>query len=145
MTNDQCPMSNKKDLQGIAKKILSLQPNIIAMSGPLGAGKTTLTKEIAKVLGIRENVISPTYVLETEYKIPDSDKLFVHIDCYRMESFDELIRLGIEKRINKNNIVVIEWADKFEIEIRKWILENSGVWVTLGLTEKEDERMVNIL
>ena len=135
----------RNEIETIAKNILAKKPNIIALSGPLGAGKTTLTKEIAKQLGITENVISPTYVLETEYKIPGSDKLFIHIDCYRMESVDELIRLGIEKRINKNNIVVIEWADKFEIEIRKWILENSGVWVTLGLGEKEDERIIEII
>lgn len=145
MTKDQCPMSNKKDLQGIAKKILSSQPNIIAMSGPLGAGKTTLTKEIAKELGIGENVISPTYVLETEYRIPSSEKLFIHIDCYRMESFDELVRLGIEKRINRNNIVVIEWADKFRSQILDLGSQKKIVWVEIDLGEKEDERRFSII
>ncbi|MBI5358710.1 tRNA (adenosine(37)-N6)-threonylcarbamoyltransferase complex ATPase subunit type 1 TsaE [Candidatus Amesbacteria bacterium] len=130
-----------KELIKLAKDILGLHPEIIALSGPLGAGKTTLTKEIAKQLGITENIISPTYVLETEYKIPDSDKLFIHIDCYRMETLNELIRLGIEKRINQNNIIVIEWADKFPEFFKKY----STTYVNISLGGDENERTIEIV
>ncbi|MEK7504641.1 MAG: tRNA (adenosine(37)-N6)-threonylcarbamoyltransferase complex ATPase subunit type 1 TsaE, partial [Patescibacteria group bacterium] len=102
----------RNEITEIAKKILEAKPKILALNGPLGAGKTTLTKEIAKALGIKDNVISPTYVLETEYKIPDSSRLFIHIDCYRMESVSELINLGIEKRIAHGDLIIVEWADK---------------------------------
>ncbi len=130
-----------KELKNIARDILDLHPGIIAMSGPLGAGKTTLAKEIAKELGINENVISPTYVLETEYKIPGSDKLFIHIDCYRMDSVDELIRLGIKNRINHGDLIVIEWADKFP----DFFKEYSTTYVNITLRKNDDERVIEII
>jgi tRNA threonylcarbamoyladenosine biosynthesis protein TsaE len=128
----------RNEIASLAHEILEKHQGVIALSGPLGAGKTTLTKEIAKQLGITENVISPTYVLETEYKIPGSDKLFIHIDCYRMETVDELIRLGIENRINQKNIIVIEWADKFPEFFKRF----PTTYVNISLTESDDERVV---
>ncbi|MDP1743178.1 MAG: tRNA (adenosine(37)-N6)-threonylcarbamoyltransferase complex ATPase subunit type 1 TsaE [Candidatus Amesbacteria bacterium] len=131
----------RHEIKEIAHNILAKKPNIIALTGPLGAGKTTLTKEIARTLGVTEIVISPTYVLETEYKIPGSDKLFIHIDCYRMETVDELIRLGIEKRIARGDIIVVEWADKFREFFEKYLT----TYVNISLGEKENERMIEIL
>lgn len=131
----------RNEIEIIAKNILAKKPNIIAMSGPLGAGKTTLTKEIAKLLGVTEIIISPTYVLETEYRIPDTDKLFIHIDCYRMESVDELMRLGIENRIKHGNIIIVEWADKFPEFFEKYPTTH----VNISLGGKENERIVEIV
>src|SRR3972149_11064357 len=61
----------------IAKKILALKPGLIALEGPLGAGKTTLTKAIAKELGIGDVIVSPTFILHREY--PGLD----HVDAWR--------------------------------------------------------------
>ncbi|MEK7164143.1 MAG: tRNA (adenosine(37)-N6)-threonylcarbamoyltransferase complex ATPase subunit type 1 TsaE [Patescibacteria group bacterium] len=128
-------------IKDLARNILARKPNIIALSGSLGAGKTTLTKEIAKALGIRENIISPTYVLETEYRILNTEHCFVHIDCYRMETVDELTRLGIKDRIKHKDIIVVEWADKFPEFFKNY----STTYVTISLGEKENERMIEIL
>ena len=128
----------------IAENLLA-NNNIFALSGPLGAGKTRFAKGLAQALGITDNIISPTYVLETEYKIFDSDKLFIHIDCYRMETFDELLRLGIEKRIKHKDVIVIEWADKFKFEIRNLKFENKIAWVKIEYGEKENERIITII
>ena len=131
----------RNEITEIAKKILEAKPKILALNGPLGAGKTTLTKEIAKALGIKDNVISPTYVLETEYKIPDSSRLFIHIDCYRMESVSELINLGIEKRIAHGDLIIVEWADKFKSQIQN-LKSQEVLWIKLDYTDNENERLI---
>ena len=131
----------RNEIAEVAKKILEVKPKILALTGPLGAGKTTLTKEIAKTLGIGDNVVSPTYVLETEYQIPDTDKLFIHIDCYRMENVSELINLGIEKRIAHGDLIIVEWADKFP----EFFKNHPVTYINLSLGENENERVIEII
>lgn len=87
---------------------------ILALSGDLGTGKTTITKEIAKHLGVRENVISPTFVIMKIYKT--KDKIFknlIHIDAYRLENDEEILMLGWKDMIeDKNNLIILEWPER---------------------------------
>lgn len=88
---------------------------IIALIGGLGAGKTTFTQGFAKGLGIKEKVISPTFVLIRQHKIPKNKNIFYHIDLYRLENIEDIKNLGIEEiLIDKNNVILIEWAEKIE-------------------------------
>ncbi len=113
---------NKNDIEKVAKEILgelearsqSLGAMIVALSGDLGAGKTTLTQTIARELGVRENVISPTFILMKSYELRGSPfKNLVHIDAYRFDSYHELERLGWDKIISdKTNLVLLEWPEK---------------------------------
>jgi len=85
--------------------------DIICLFGGLGSGKTVLTKGIAEGLGIQKaRVISPTFVLIREHltgRIP-----LYHFDLYRLESADEILRLGYEEYLYDDGLAVIEWADR---------------------------------
>lgn len=88
---------------------------VVGLSGHLGAGKTAFVKMAAKILGIKEEVTSPTFVImkiyETDGK-PFVWKRLVHIDAYRLEKGEELEALGFEKIVeDKNNLVMIEWPE----------------------------------
>lgn len=86
---------------------------IIALSGNLGAGKTTFTKMLLKAAGIRHKISSPTFVLMIPYK--KGSATFYHMDLYRTTNYKDVAALGIQELIGKkNNIFIIEWADKIK-------------------------------
>lgn len=131
-------ISKPVELKRLAKELLALHPRIIAMEGPLGAGKTTLTKAIAKELGIKDIVVSPTFILHRDY--PGLD----HIDAWRVEDFSEIERLGLSEMIKNKHLIIIEWADKFAEEIKKLSDEDIKiVWVKLEYGDNENERRIN--
>lgn len=101
----------QKKAQELAKKYLK-KGVIIALYGDLGAGKTTFAQGFAKGLGIKKQVISPTFIITRQHQIPNSSKIFYHIDLYRLEEFDTII-LSLEEIFQtKGNIILIEWAEK---------------------------------
>ena len=104
----------------IAKKILKDRQNkkaqVLALYGDLGTGKTTFLQGFAKGLGIKERVLSPTFVIFKKFKIQDSFfNLFYHIDCYRLKDSKDLLSLGFEEfSSNSKNIIAIEWSEIVE-------------------------------
>lgn len=101
----------KKLAARLAKKI---NKGVIALTGELGAGKTTFVQGFAKGLKIKDKIISPTFVLIRQHKIPNSKKVLFHIDLYRLDGRINIKHLGIEEIINSDNIVLIEWAEKLK-------------------------------
>lgn len=87
---------------------------VVALTGDLGAGKTTFIQGAAAALGVDERVASPTFVIQRVYDLEDQPfTKFVHIDAYRLDSTDELSVLGWETMLsNPGNLVFIEWADR---------------------------------
>jgi len=84
---------------------------IFALSGVLGAGKTQLVKGLARGLGFRGDVTSPTFTIVHEYR---GGRLPIyHIDLYRIDTERELDTLGLEDLLAPNCILLIEWGDKF--------------------------------
>lgn len=106
--------------QVLAKELSRKAPKdgalVIGLEGELGAGKTTFIKAFAKGLGIKEKVLSPTFVLMKIYKIKSSNYQFlIHIDAYRLKDHRDLLPLGIKDILNDpKNIVLIEWSDRVE-------------------------------
>jgi tRNA threonylcarbamoyladenosine biosynthesis protein TsaE len=85
---------------------------IVSLLGPLGAGKTTLVKGIAKGLLITDVVISPSYLLARDYQ----GRLSLHhLDAYRIDSMDEFIAVGLDELLPPAlGVSVVEWADRVE-------------------------------
>ena len=79
------------------------------MQGTLAAGKTTITKGIAKALEIEEDITSPTFTLISEYegRLP-----LYHMDVYRLDSTEDFINIGTEDLIYGKGISIIEWSEK---------------------------------
>jgi len=87
---------------------------VIGLSGDLGAGKTTFIQAVARHLGVKNKVSSPTFVIIKKYplkKFKDYEFLF-HLDAYRLKNKKELLHLGWEEIVNnKRHLVFIEWPE----------------------------------
>ncbi|MDX1440152.1 MAG: tRNA (adenosine(37)-N6)-threonylcarbamoyltransferase complex ATPase subunit type 1 TsaE [Rubricoccaceae bacterium] len=107
--------------------------DILALYGDLGAGKTHLVKGIAKGFGVDpEEVTSPTFTLIQEY---DTDPPLYHLDVYRIESLDELERMGVNEYLHGDGICVIEWPERMEA-----ILPEHTIRLTLSHVEGNRRR-----
>lgn len=111
----------KKELKDVAKEILEKvsllavdRGGVVALSGDLGAGKTTLSQNIAEVLGVKEKIISPTFVIMKKYSCENSKwKNLIHIDAYRLKDSSELEKLGWQEILNnKENLILVEWPEQ---------------------------------
>lgn len=84
--------------------------DLILLTGPLGAGKTTLTRGIGEALGAIGNVSSPTFVIARTHKLENRAEVLVHVDAYRLGSAAELDDLDIDF---ENSITIVEWGKGF--------------------------------
>lgn len=85
-------------------------PLVIALTGDLGAGKTTLAAAICRGYGVAEPVTSPTYALVQEYTAPRSP--VVHIDLYRLDAPAQLDALGWDELVHAHALVLVEWPER---------------------------------
>ena len=114
------PSQTKKLGEILAKEALKTKikktAQIFGLEGDLGGGKTTFLQGFAKGLGIKQKILSPTFIIIKNFPISDFQFLnFYHIDCYRIEKAKEILDLGFKKIIsNPKNIVVIEWSDRIK-------------------------------
>jgi tRNA threonylcarbamoyladenosine biosynthesis protein TsaE len=88
--------------------------DVVLLSGPLGAGKTTLTQGIAAGVGVDDYVTSPSFTLVNEYrpKHPRSHPVFYHLDLYRISGAAEALDFGLDEYVGGEGIAVIEWAER---------------------------------
>jgi tRNA threonylcarbamoyladenosine biosynthesis protein TsaE len=86
---------------------------IIIVDGEMGAGKTTLMKEIGKLFRVEQIINSPSFSIINEYETEDV-KILYHFDCYRIESIQEALEIGIPDYLESGNLCFIEWAENIE-------------------------------
>lgn len=114
---------------------------VVALTGPLGAGKTRVTKGIARGLGVEEEVTSPTYTIVSEYEavLASGEKIpFYHIDAYRLRGDDDFGAIGGEEIVFGKGVSVIEWSERIPGFIPKEALK-----VEIEITGN-DERKISL-
>jgi len=111
--------------------------SVVALIGPLGAGKTTLSQAIARGLGVTETLTSPTFTIVQEY---ETGRLpLYHFDVYRVSDPDELFEMGFEDYLRRGGVCLIEWADLIED-----MLPYDTITLRIDYSEDEDQRSVEI-
>jgi len=114
-----------------------LRAIVFALEGEMGAGKTQFTKGLARAMGIKEVVTSPTFALENEY-----GKLF-HFDAWRMENSKELKALGFSDLIKNKSVISIEWAERVADIIKEFDDEAIIIWIKILYGKSENERLIS--
>lgn len=107
----------KDEMKALATRVLNLvmplsevQSIVIHLEGDLGAGKTTFAQEFASLLGVKESVVSPTFVLKKEYESTyENIHTFVHVDAYRFINKEEGRTLLLEENDRPGTVILIEW------------------------------------
>jgi tRNA threonylcarbamoyladenosine biosynthesis protein TsaE len=132
---------NKSQLTEVAKKIIEFCKNyaVWIFEGEMGAGKTTLIKAICSVLGVKDEVQSPTFSIVNQYESPE--KTIYHFDFYRLKSEQEAYDIGYEEYFYApNSYCFLEWASKIpnllppnyaKIEIKVLSEEERKIWISL--------------
>lgn len=140
---------------------------VVALEGNLGSGKTTFVQGFARALGIKENVLSPTFVLMKVYPLYTNRreparsrpsfggkklgleraheqtrtanfKHLIHIDCYRLGSPQDLLHLGFKDLLSdKDAVILIEWAER----VRK-LIPRDALWVRFSHGRNPSERVI---
>lgn len=129
-------IKSAEEMEQLGSKLAGLLKtgDLVLLAGPLGAGKTTLTRGIGKGLKAEGTIQSPTFVLARTHRIPNGK--LVHVDAYRLSSAVELDDLDIDF---ENSIVIVEWA-------RDYLDGYSENFLTVEIdrTSEDDERVVTL-
>lgn len=119
-TSDYCRygkinIQNISDIEDASKEFLRQTQGVTvyAFYGSMGAGKTTFISALCSVLGVADEVASPTFTIVNEYRTADGMPVF-HFDFYRIERLSEVLDIGYEEYLDGGGICLIEWPEKIE-------------------------------
>jgi tRNA threonylcarbamoyladenosine biosynthesis protein TsaE len=91
----------------------NINHNVVLICGEMGAGKTTLIKELLSLMNVVDNVSSPTFSIINEYST-NKDETIYHIDLYRIEDISELDNIGFFEYLESGKTCLIEWGEIIE-------------------------------
>ncbi len=117
-------VSNIEDWDAVARAVAKdLAPGtVIALSGPLGAGKTTFVQALARALGAKVHPRSPSFSLVRSYKLPPTDyglQTLIHVDAYRIDDPKDLLPLGLDELLAEPGVVMaLEWPERADAWLR---------------------------
>ncbi len=150
---------SEEETKEIARKIFKKQRNLLnkkaiifALQGELGSGKTQFAKGLALALGIKENIVSPTFTIIREYPFKldlqryDLCKsgMFYHLDTWRLERGEELLELGLEKMLKPQNVIAVEWLQKIKPILERFqkIKKTQVVWVNIAAEDLSGNKRI---
>ena len=127
------------DLPEVVNEILPIlqKAKITTLTGDLGAGKTTLVKEVCKQLGINDLVSSPTFSIINEYQDLNGDMKVYHMDLYRIIDEEELINIGFEDYLYSGELVFIEWP-----QIAEQLLPSETIGIHIKIFDNSSRRLI---
>ncbi len=120
------------------------KPLVFFLVGELGGGKTQFSKGLARALNIKELVKSPTFTIlnEYNYKFGERRGKFVHVDTWRIEDLNDLETIGLDGYLSSNNIIAIEWANKFSDDLKRKIKKAGGKIINVIFNYLDEDRRV---
>lgn len=129
-------IDSQNELPEVAREIIeSLDGrSVVAFFGRMGAGKTTLIREIAALLGSGDTVTSPTFAIVNQYSAGDGSRIF-HFDFYRLDKPEEVFDIGYEEYFYSGDLCLVEWPENVE-----GLLPEDTMTVTIG-TEPDDDNV----
>ncbi len=103
--------------------------DVVALSGPLGAGKTSIARGVLEGLGLEGEAPSPSFATVQPYDPPEVDASVLHVDLYRIESPEEVVELGLDEA-RDDAVLLIEWPER--LPDAEW---DDALWLTLAFGE----------
>ena len=127
-------------LTEVSDDLISLrgEADVIAFYGSMGAGKTTLIKNLCHRMGVTDEVNSPTFAIVNEYATLEGESVY-HFDFYRIKKLEEAYDIGFENYFYSGNLCLIEWPEMIEP-----LLPDHYIRVSLRLGETDDDRIIEI-
>ena len=134
---EQIDIKGLGDLEEAAERILEAIPPdaVVAFYGEMGAGKTTLIREMCRQLGVTDPVTSPTFALVNEYHAEGGRPVY-HFDLYRINKVEEAYDFGYEEYFYSGNLCLVEWPEKIEE-----LLPDDCVKITIEITGDNSRRV----
>ena len=133
----------EKDLATIVEQLMvsANGKKIFLFTGEIGAGKTTLIKQLCKHLGATDEISSPTYSIVNEYAYdnPLGHGLIYHLDLYRLNKIEEALHIGIEEYLDSGHYCFIEWPELIEV-----LIDSSAIRIKIDIQPLSD-RKISIL
>ena len=114
------------------------EADVVAFYGPMGAGKTTLIKDLCHHMGVTDEVNSPTFAIVNEY-VTDQGESVYHFDFYRIKKLEEAYDIGYENYFYSGRLCLIEWPELIEP-----LLPERYLRVDIRLGASDDERIIKI-
>jgi len=138
MKGKQFHINSVEQLSEVSDYLLSMrdEADIIAFYGAMGAGKTTLIKNLCHRMGVTDEVNSPTFAIVNEYVTEEGESVY-HFDFYRIKKIEEAYDIGFENYFDSGNLCLIEWPEMIEP-----LMPEKYIRVEIRHGETDDEREI---